>query len=207
MTSTASTSTTESIPNGSSSDSSAPDRPEPSTSLSARLICNLSSHVDPAWSLAWNPTSRILASCSTDKNINLYNYTFQSSSSSSSTPFPTFNLTESIPSGHKRTVRKLAWSPSGETLASASFDNTVGIWQNENSDLLEEEHHHHANGQTCNDHHDQSPSGGNQWDCIGTLEGHESECKSVAFSSKGNLLASCSRDKTVWIWEGELPVS
>lgn len=100
-----------------------------------------------------------------------------------------FSHINSIPTGHTKTVRAIAWSPSGETLATASFDSNIGIWERE------------VKGDD-----DESLSMG-EWECASLLEGHETECKSVAYSSTGTLLASCSRDKTVWIWEGEYSFS
>lgn len=94
-----------------------------------------------------------------------------------------FEPTTTVSSGHTKTVRALAWSPSGKTLATASFDANIGIWEREHGD----------DGQPSQD-----------WECTTVLEGHETECKSVAYSCTGTLLASCSRDKTVWIWEGAL---
>jgi len=78
---------------------------------------------------------------------------------------------------HERTIRCVSFCPlaSSFTLAAASFDATVTIWEyNRRSDT---------------------------WDCTTQLEGHENEVKCVVWNATGSLLATCGRDKTVWIWE------
>jgi dipeptidyl aminopeptidase/acylaminoacyl peptidase len=68
-------------------------------------------------------------------------------------------------------VKSVAWSPSGERLASASGDKTLMVWDN---------------------------TSGMQGS---RLEGHTAEVKSVAWSPSGDKLASASSDKTVAVWE------
>jgi len=142
-------------------------------------VAELAGHGDRAWHVAWNPAKPLLATCSADKSVRLYTYTAD--------PSPTFSFHTSIPTGHTKTVRAVAWSPSGSTLATASFDANIGIWKREGQD----------------EDDDNGEAAGTEWECVSILEGHETECKSVAWSGSGTFLASCSRDKTVWVWEAQ----
>ncbi|KAI6115133.1 WD40-repeat-containing domain protein [Pisolithus croceorrhizus] len=149
--------------------------------FSLQLVSSLPGHEERAWQVAWNPAKPLLASCSADKTVRLYSYQRSAEDQEKS---PSFSHISTISTAHTKTVRSIAWAPSGKTLATGSFDSNVGIYEKK---------------QEFDDENDLDES--EEWECVAVLEGHETECKSVAYSATGTLLASCSRDKTVWIWE------
>ncbi|THH10603.1 hypothetical protein EW145_g1189 [Phellinidium pouzarii] len=155
-------------------------------------IAELTGHEDRVWCVAWNPAKPLLASCSSDKTVRLYCYQRASLSPSTDESDLKFATQASVPTGHAKTVRCVAWSPSGTRFATASFDSNIGVWEQDGAD-----------GDVDDFGEDSAGEGnrGGEWECASLLEGHETECKSVAYSSTGTLLASCSRDKTVWVWE------
>lgn len=124
-------------------------------------------HEGIVWNACWNPKGDILASCGQDRVIRLWKKSVEEG---------IWKLTDELRDAHTKTVRAVAFCPSGKYLAAGAFDGTVSIWIN------------HEDG-----------DGG--WKCVATLEGHENEVKSVSWSPDGRLLATCGRDKTVWVWE------
>lgn len=143
------------------------------------------------WHVSWSPSIPTIASCSSDKSVRMYSFlpTNQSTTDEPKKSYK-FSHQSTIPNCHSRTIRSLSFSPTGSTLATASFDSTVGIWQQVEEAGVE-------------DGEGGGSGGSGEWEAVDPLEGHESECKSAEWSFDGRLLASCSRDKSVWVWEGK----
>jgi WD40 repeat protein len=83
--------------------------------------------------------------------------------------------------GHHGLVSTVTFSPDGTLLASASWDNTIRIWDTSNPN-------------------DPQPVGQ-------PLRGHTNFVTSVAFSPDGKTLASSSTDKTVRLWNLTTPTN
>ncbi|KAI0145301.1 WD repeat protein [Xylariaceae sp. FL1272] len=139
-----------------------------------------------AWQSIPHPTLPLLATCH-QKSVTIFSLSTLSAHSSAT-------------AGHERSVRSSTWKPNQPPhklcLVSGSFDSTAALWRWEDNgqggDGLEVEI---TGAENQDDDEDKD------WQLIVVLEGHDSEIKSVAFSPTGQYLASCSRDKSVWIWE------
>ena len=168
----------------------------------ARLIHTLTGHkgglfFQAVYGVAFGPIERLLASCSADKTVRLWD--------------PATGEHRRTLTGHTGAVRGVAFGPAG-MLASCSDDKTVRLW-----DPATGEHRRTLTGHTgavhgmafgpagmlasCSD--DQTVR---LWDpATGehrrTLTGHTGAVRGVAFSPDARLLASCSDDKTVRLWD------
>ena len=141
-----------------------------------------------AWISAPHPQLPILATCASDKTVRIYSLT-------------SFTQLSTISGGHKRSIRACAWKPNQQnesTLATGSFDSSVGIWRKDHEGLnagAMDFTSGAVGGENQEEEEDE------EWRFAIVLDGHDSEVKGVSWSAGGNFLATCSRDKSVWIWE------
>ncbi|ODV82729.1 hypothetical protein CANARDRAFT_30589 [[Candida] arabinofermentans NRRL YB-2248] len=146
--------------------------------MALQLQHTFTGHTDKCWSISVHKTLPLLASVSSDKTCRIYN---------TNTRKLVSILDENT---HTKTMRSVAFKPTGDfpSLAIGSFDSTISIWGKDSDDFTDEESMNNTNNN-------------NEWMLLAILEGHENEVKCVDWSFDGTYLASCSRDKSIWIWE------
>ena len=139
--------------------------------ISGQCLAALPGHTNSIKMVCFSPNNRLLASGSDDNTVRLWDVA--TARHASATPLPSRQPDTCLATleGHTGWIWSVCFHPSGQLLASGSFDTTIRLWD-------------------VSRHH-----------CLATLQGHSTVVREVCFHPSGHLLASGSNDRTVRLWD------
>lgn len=160
----------------------------------------LTGHRAPVTRVVFHPVYSVLASCSEDATIKIWDY-------------ESGNFERSL-KGHTDVVQDVAFDPSGRMLASCSADMSIRLWDfNETYACMKtlQGHDHNVSSVQFTPSGDHVVSSSRDrtikiWEvatgyCIRTLTGHHDWVRMVRVFQDGSYMASCSNDQTVIVWQ------
>ncbi|XP_015753141.1 PREDICTED: probable cytosolic iron-sulfur protein assembly protein CIAO1 homolog [Acropora digitifera] len=183
------------------------------------LLQTLKGHQDRIWSLSWNPSGTLLASCSGDKTIRVWGKEDDQ-----------WVCKTILEDGHQRTIRsggknhvtcpnaitvpvvKMQCMP---TIKYLYLNYYFTVQEDNEYECASVLHSHSQDVKRVTWHPNKEilascsyddtikfyKEDDDDWSCFDTLEGHEATVWAISFDSTGDKLVSCSDDKTLRIWQ------
>lgn len=145
------------------------------------IYCTLSSHTSTVWAVDFNNSGDSLVSCSDDQTVKIWReYLPGNSAGVQTTEDSTWKCVCTLSGHHDRAIYDVSWCDSTDLIATACGDNCIRIFKEDS-------------GSDPN-----APS----FSLMTQLSAHEQDVNSIDWNPKvSGLLASCSDDNTIKIWE------
>lgn len=134
-------------------------------------IATMEGHESEVKCVTWQRGGSLVATCARDKVIWIWE-SIEPSAQGMGSDITDFECV-TVLQGHTQDVKCVRWHPSEPLLVSASYDETLKVWE----------------------------EGTDDWNCTSTLKDHNATVWSCVFDGSGERFASCSDDGVLMIWK------